>query len=157
VSTIYFDQNTPTNEDVRDIATPPDPTGANVPQTVTCLACRSQVWNLGDFRDAHAAWHDGTAATEVSAFGTATNPAAMPLSGTTDVVVPLSRTMPTATYGAAADIVSGVGTTLAGARVQGIVARTKTTVTVRVQNTGLAALAANAFTVSVLVRGPIAA
>lgn len=154
----YFDPAIPVNPSSAPImanVAPADPTGANTPQTITCVVCYSTVWNLATYRDAHAAWHDLIAVTAVGAFGMATNPAGIPLSGTTDIVVPLSREMPTTTYAASAEIVSGVGTVLQGANVQGIVARTKTAVTVRVANTGLSLLGQSAVTVAVLARGPL--
>lgn len=122
---------------------------------VMCTTCVCWIPNTTAYKAAHDAWHDLIAVTAVGAYGTATNPASMPISGTTDVVVPLSRTMPTTTYAAAAEIVSGTGTALSGARVQGIVSRDTSSVTVRVQNTGLAALSTGAFTVAVLARGPL--
>lgn len=153
----YFDENIPFNPEsgpIMAVVAPVDPTGPNIPQTVTCNVCYSQVWNMHAYRDSHSAWHDLITVASIGAFGTATA-GAMALSGTVDVVVPLSREMPTTNYAASAEIVSGVGSALAGARVQGILARTKTSVTVRVQNSGLAAIASSAFTVAVLARGPL--
>jgi hypothetical protein len=71
----------------------------------------------------------------------------MTSNGTADVTVTLSRTMP-ATYAAVATL-SGIAATLAAVVVQGITARTTTTVTVRLRATA-AVTVANLPTVEVL-------
>ncbi|ROS62191.1 hypothetical protein EDF38_1294 [Frigoribacterium sp. PhB160] len=68
---------------------------------------------------------------------------------TTDVIVTLSTPFGTAAYAATATIIGGTGL-LGKLVVQGIVGQTSTTVTVRVQNTGLAGLASTGATISVV-------
>lgn len=86
----------------------------------------------------------------VGSTGKASSTASLGINAVVDVVVPLKRPMVNSDYLPVANIIAGAGGVLAGARVVGIISWTPTAVTVRVQNTGLSAIASGGFTVGVI-------
>ncbi len=81
--------------------------------------------------------------------GTAQVTASLLGGATRDITIPITPPQPTATYSAGAWIAGGTGL-LGQTILKGITGQTKTTVTVQIQNTGLAPIAASALSVQVL-------
>jgi hypothetical protein len=91
-----------------------------------------------------------TSPTVTTAVGTGTLPASIAAGATSDITITLSATMPNSTYTAMPTLMSSTPALLGGVAIQGVIARTPTTVTVRVKNTGLAALLGAGVTVGVI-------
>lgn len=111
-------------------------------------AADGSMWDPDQFAEMWIATASGPSL--AVAFGSAGVTGQIAAGGTRDVVVTLSREMPTKSYQAAGGITSGSSTLLGTVLMQGIIERTTTTATVRVKNTGATVLTSPAITVSVI-------
>lgn len=132
----YFDVNTPVNS------------GGGTFALISCATCGGLVRNTEVARALHADWHDNPPKSAAS--GTVANSATIGIGATADIVVPLSRTMPNATYSAAPTLLAATATLLGTVSIVGVIAQSTTTVTIRVKNSGLSVLSAGALTVGVI-------
>lgn len=135
----YFDINIPVNA------------GGGTFALIACAVCGAMIRNMDVARAMHADWHDNMP--KGAASGSVANPASIGIGATADVVVPLSKTMSSASYSAAPTLLAATSTLLGTVSIVGVVAQTTTSVTIRVKNGGLSTLAANAVVLGVIAVG----
>ena len=135
---VYYEPDVPVNNEESEFA-------VNV---VNCLLCSVNVRNTDYARNLHIAFHTKTVSSATT--GSAANPATIGVGATADIVVPLTKAMPTATYAASPMLLAATGTLLGAVSIVTIVTQTATSVTVRVKNGGLSILSAGSVVIGVI-------